>query len=203
MKTDTSGLKDFSSLNGELVSYDVPLLVYFDIGRVCSCSVMCTDTCRKYAVGAVNVNKVLNVLAEGGVRRVIFKGDYFYRQEGIFELSIYADGLGIESWFYVNGNIVRFLDNGSEGGSRAIEFRSEIFTDKRAEFLGTDRCGAGKLSCYINSCGSVSPCPVIPFRGGSVEEDDFLNIWKYDPLMNRFRFRSDPPPICEGCKLYV
>ena len=203
MKMHTSDLKGLSCFDGELLSLEVPLLVYFDIGRSCSCNVMCTDNRMRQAVGAVDIKMALEALAKGGVKRVIFRGDYFYRQDGIFELSMYGDSLGLESWFFVNGKIIGFHDEGIEDGERSIAFMSDDFMNKRAELFGTDMCGAGRLSCYINSCGSISLCPDLPLRVGNIREDDFFDVWRNSAVLSRFRRRLDYPPACKGCELYV
>lgn len=200
MKGSHFALRDSGVFGNEV--REVPLLVYFDIGRVCSCSVICTDNRRRQMVGTVDVRGTLKSLADYGVETFIFRGDYFYRQDDIFKISMHAADLHLNAYFFVNGNLVRLIDGGKENGRRFIEFQTENYIEKRSSLLG-DICGAGKLFCYINSCGSVSPCPNLPFRGGNVKEDDFLDIWKNDPSMNRFRNCLNCPPICESCGLYI
>lgn len=202
MKSGVSELEKLNDPRDEVFLCEIPKLVYLDIGRDCSCSVTCVDPRKRNKMDSVEVKKALDILAKGGVKRIIFKGDYFYRQEGLFDISMYAGGLGLDPWFFLNGKIMGFFEREKENGDRLIEFRSEDFIEKRVAFLGTDMCGAGKLSCYINSCGSVSPCPNIPFRGGNIKEKDLIDIWKNDLFMNRFRYRSNDLPICENCELY-
>jgi mycofactocin biosynthetic radical S-adenosylmethionine protein MftC len=66
--------------------------------------------------------------------------------------------------------------------------------------LGLDMCGACKMTCCIDTDGSVFPCAfmqVPDFCGGNLRETGFKDIWNNSPAFNAFRRLE--PTACRKC----
>ncbi len=66
--------------------------------------------------------------------------------------------------------------------------------------MGLDMCGAGKLTCCIDPIGDVYPCAFMQekaFRGGSLRETTFKDIWDSSAAFERFRRLE--PAACRRC----
>jgi mycofactocin radical SAM maturase len=66
--------------------------------------------------------------------------------------------------------------------------------------LGLDMCGACKMTCCIDPLGDVFPCAFLQdplFRGGSLREKSFKEIWDDAPSFNYFRRLE--PASCRAC----
>ena len=74
-----------------------------------------------------------------------------------------------------------------------------ISGDSRRQ-LGLDMCGACKLTCCINPCGSVYPCAFMQeeeFCGGNLRETSFKEIWDKSAIFQYFRQLE--PESCRKC----
>jgi mycofactocin radical SAM maturase len=66
--------------------------------------------------------------------------------------------------------------------------------------LGLDMCGACKMTCCIDPCGSVYPCAFMQeaeFCGGNLKETSFKAIWDVSPVF--IKFRKLEPASCKRC----
>ena len=66
--------------------------------------------------------------------------------------------------------------------------------------LGLDMCGACKMTCCINPCGSVYPCAFMQeseFCGGNLRTTSFKDIWDNSVAFNYFRKLE--PEACRKC----
>ena len=66
--------------------------------------------------------------------------------------------------------------------------------------LGLDMCGAGKMTCCIDPCGSIYPCAflqVTEFYAGNIRLADFKEIWDSSPVFQKFRQLE--PAACRHC----
>ncbi len=66
--------------------------------------------------------------------------------------------------------------------------------------LGLDMCGACKMTCCIDPCGSVYPCAFMQeseFCGGSLRNASFKDIWDNSVAFNYFRKLE--PEACRKC----
>ncbi len=66
--------------------------------------------------------------------------------------------------------------------------------------LGLDMCGACKMTCCIDPCGSVFPCAFMQereFCGGSLRETTFKDIWDNSAAFKYFRQLE--PEACRKC----
>jgi mycofactocin radical SAM maturase len=66
--------------------------------------------------------------------------------------------------------------------------------------MGLDMCGACKLTCCIDPTGDVYPCAFLQeriFRGGSLRETTFKDIWDRSAVFERFRRLE--PASCRRC----
>jgi mycofactocin radical SAM maturase len=66
--------------------------------------------------------------------------------------------------------------------------------------MGLDMCGACKLTCCIDPIGDVYPCAFMQdkaFRGGSLRETTFKDIWDNSPAFEYFRRLE--PASCQCC----
>ncbi|MFH1646538.1 MAG: mycofactocin radical SAM maturase [Chloroflexota bacterium] len=66
--------------------------------------------------------------------------------------------------------------------------------------LGLDMCGACKMTACIDPVGGVYPCAFmqdVEFRGGSLKETAFKDIWDNSPAFNYFRRLE--PVSCRQC----
>ena len=66
--------------------------------------------------------------------------------------------------------------------------------------LGLDMCGACKMTCCIDPCGSVYPCAfmqVSEFCGGNLRETSFQDIWDNSAAFRYFRQLE--PESCRKC----
>lgn len=66
--------------------------------------------------------------------------------------------------------------------------------------MGLDMCGACKLTCCIDPIGDVYPCAFMQdkaFRGGSLRETTFKDIWDNSPAFEYFRRLE--PASCRRC----
>jgi radical SAM protein with 4Fe4S-binding SPASM domain len=69
--------------------------------------------------------------------------------------------------------------------------------------LGLDMCGACKLTCCIDPCGSVYPCAFMQedeFYGGNLRKIPFKEIWDSSPVFRRFRKLE--PASCKNCRRF-
>jgi mycofactocin radical SAM maturase len=69
--------------------------------------------------------------------------------------------------------------------------------------LGLDICGACKMTCCIDPFGFVYPCAFMQekeFRGGSLRETSFKDIWDNSVTFNYFRHLE--PASCRTCPRY-
>jgi mycofactocin radical SAM maturase len=69
--------------------------------------------------------------------------------------------------------------------------------------MGLDMCGACKMTCCIDPVGNVFPCAFLqdgPFRGGSLREKTFKDIWDNAPAFLRLRHLE--PSSCRTCPRY-
>jgi mycofactocin biosynthetic radical S-adenosylmethionine protein MftC len=66
--------------------------------------------------------------------------------------------------------------------------------------LGLDVCGACKMTCCIDPCGSVYPCAFMQeteFCGGNLRKTPFKEIWDSSPVF--LKFRQLEPASCRRC----
>jgi len=66
--------------------------------------------------------------------------------------------------------------------------------------LGLDMCGACKMTCCIDPCGSVYPCAFMQeaeFCGGNLRDTSFRQIWNDSAAFNYFRRLE--PASCQKC----
>jgi len=66
--------------------------------------------------------------------------------------------------------------------------------------LGLDMCGAARMTACIDPAGDVYPCAFMQsdeFRGGSLREKSFKDIWNNAPAF--LRFRRLEPSACRSC----
>lgn len=66
--------------------------------------------------------------------------------------------------------------------------------------LGLDMCGACKMTCCINPCGSVYPCAFMQeddFCGGDLKKTAFKEIWDFSPVF--LKFKQLEPTSCRKC----
>lgn len=64
-------------------------------------------------------------------------------------------------------------------------------------------CQAGRTLAGIKANGQVVPCPMFDdavFHCGKVPDEDFLNIWKHSPVLDRFRALDTIHGKCHECK---
>lgn len=69
--------------------------------------------------------------------------------------------------------------------------------------LGLDMCGACKMTCCIDPCGSVYPCAFLQeseFCAGNLRQSSFKEIWDSSPVFQRFRKLE--PVSCKRCSRF-
>ncbi|MCD6590597.1 MAG: radical SAM protein [Candidatus Aenigmarchaeota archaeon] len=73
------------------------------------------------------------------------------------------------------------------------------------EFIGG--CGAGRLYCGMEPNGDIVPCVFLPIKLGNIREQNFMDIWRNHPLLqkirNRNEFKCNTCPylyVCGGCR---
>jgi mycofactocin biosynthetic radical S-adenosylmethionine protein MftC len=69
--------------------------------------------------------------------------------------------------------------------------------------LGLDMCGACKMTCCIDPCGSIYPCAFMQtpeFNAGNIKKTAFKEIWDSSPVF--LRFRKLEPASCTKCSRF-
>jgi mycofactocin radical SAM maturase len=73
-------------------------------------------------------------------------------------------------------------------------------SNKGRKEMGLDMCGACKMTCCIDPCGSVFPCAFLQeaeFWSGNLRETPFKEIWDDSPVFKRLRTLE--PDACKKC----
>ncbi|KXA99665.1 hypothetical protein AKJ40_02640 [candidate division MSBL1 archaeon SCGC-AAA259M10] len=88
-------------------------------------------------------------------------------------------------------SLTHFDTVGQEGGmGERIKFL--------AEFVGG--CGTGRLYWALQPNGDLTPCVFLPEKLGNIREDDFLEVWKTHPFLEKIRERSGFKGNCGTCE---
>ena len=66
-----------------------------------------------------------------------------------------------------------------------------------ADFIGG--CGAGRIYAALQPNGDVTPCVFIPLRVGNIRNEDFVSIWRYNPIFRKLRDRDILKGFCGNC----
>ena len=77
-----------------------------------------------------------------------------------------------------------------------------ISGDNRKE-IGLDMCGACKMTCCIDPCGSVYPCAFLQeseFCAGNLKTTPFKEIWDHSAIFQNFRKLE--PLSCKKCSRF-
>jgi radical SAM protein with 4Fe4S-binding SPASM domain len=67
-----------------------------------------------------------------------------------------------------------------------------------AEFIGG--CGCGRFYCAIRANGDIEPCVFFPLKLGNIKEDDFEELWRYNPILNDLRDKDELEGNCGECE---
>jgi len=61
-------------------------------------------------------------------------------------------------------------------------------------------CEAGFFGLYIDTDGTITPCPYMPLKIGNIFKDNFHNIWTHSSILNLIRDRSNLKGTCKNCE---
>jgi radical SAM protein with 4Fe4S-binding SPASM domain len=104
-------------------------------------------------------------------------------------------------------NVEEFVHNIRSMGLKPEEDES-MFKNSKQDIYST-KCGIGESMLFVAADGTILPCPLLRddrFNLGNIIEDDFMNIWSNNSLLEEIR-NSDCNPSCRyktkckgGCK---
>lgn len=159
------------------------------------------------------VDKVLDLAQEIGVRRVVFfnfvpvgRGrenleiDLDPGERERFLRHIYREmkrrNMEIVSTAPYYGRVVNQLSNNGDVAPTHFVVANDPITRELTEFIGG--CGAGRIYAAIEPEGTVTPCVFLPYPVGNLRTKSFWDIWM-DPFMENFRDRDRLKGFCGKC----
>ncbi len=167
----------------------------------------------KVTVGDFNLEEVEGIaaLADGLGVKAIFSSLIFPRNDrDASPTQLRLDDAGLERFIrleteYMLANFTELMGAGVEGPAYEDMERylhkcaidpNQVHSEKRRY------CGGGSTVFAINPYGDVYPCVAFPLVVGNVLKDNFLEIWKYSPVLARLRDQEDElPEECRECEL--
>jgi len=76
-----------------------------------------------------------------------------------------------------------------------------LIDSKVAKMPGFIGCQAGIGQGAVTANGTVLPCVLLPLSVGNIRQEDFSNIWKNSPILEKLRHRNLLEGRCSTCKV--